>query len=86
MLFRSILLLLISSVFLVAQEQQVEILAKTLEKEQYRVHAKDEVILYSQKYIITADEAYYDYNSGDLELIGNITIMEGTNFSTRSGY
>lgn len=86
MLFRSILLLLISSIFLIAQEQKVEILAKTLEKEKYRVHAKDEVILYSQKYIITADEAYYNYDSGDLELIGNITIMEGTNFSTRSGY
>lgn len=69
-----------------AEDQKVEILAKNLDKEKNIVHAKDEVILYSQKYIITADEAYYDYNTSDLELIGNITIMEGIEFSTRSGY
>lgn len=86
MLFRLSSLLFICALFLFAQDQKVEILAKTVEKEKSIVHAKDEVVLYSEKYIITADEAYYDYNSSDLELIGDITIMEGTEFSTRSGY
>jgi len=69
-----------------AQTQKVEILANSLDKKGTMVHAKDSVVLYNEKYIITADEAYYDYNSSDLELIGNITIMEGASFSTRSGY
>jgi len=86
MLFKLSFSLLISVIFLFAQEQKVEILAKTIEKEKSIVHAKDEVVLYSQKYIITADEVYYDYNSSDLELIGDITIMEGMEFSSRSGY
>lgn len=86
MLFRLSFLLLISAVIVFAQDQKVEILAKTIEKEESIVHAQEEVVLYSEKYIITADEAFYDYNSSDLELIGDITIMEGTEFSTRSGY
>ena len=68
------------------EAQKVEILAKVLEKEGTVVHAKGDVVLYSDKYIITADEAFYDYNSSDLELFGDITIMEGVSFSTRSGY
>jgi len=79
-------LLLISLVISLTQAEKIEILAKTLEKEKSIVHAQDEVVLYSEKYVITADEAYYDYNSSDLELIGEITIMEGSELSTRSGY
>jgi len=88
MLFRLLLLLPLTIAILQAQEQpqKVEILAKTLDKDGTIVHAKDDVVLYSDKYIITSDEAYYDYNTSDLELIGNITIMEGASFSTRSGY
>ncbi len=81
------LLLFTSALFSVENgTQKVEILAKTLNKNGTVVHAKDDVVLYSSKYIITADEAYYDYNTSDLELIGNITIMEGISYSTRSGY
>ncbi len=69
-----------------AQMQKVEILAKKLDKESSIVHAKGDVVVYSDKYIITADEAYYDYNTSDLELIGDITIMQGASFSSRSGY
>ena len=86
MLFRLFLFLCFCVIGLQAESQKVEILAKTLNKEATIVHAKDDVVVYSDKYIITADEAYYDYNSSDLELIGDITIMEGTSFSTRSGY
>jgi len=88
MLFRLLFVLSLSIVVVIAQTtaQKIEILAKTLDKDGNIVHAKDDVVLYSDKYIITADEAYYDYNSSDLELIGNITIMEGASFSTRSGY
>jgi len=88
MLFRLLLISFLVVTTIQAEEpiQKVEILAKTLDKDGTIVHAKDDVVLYSDKYIITSDEAYYDYNSSDLELIGNITIMEGASFSTRSGY
>jgi LPS-assembly protein len=88
MLFRLFFLINFVLGFVYAKEQiqKVEILAKTLDKNGTIVHAKDDVVLYSNKYIITSDEAYYDYNTSDLELIGNITIMEGTTFSTRSGH
>lgn len=86
MFFKLLFLFIISFVSLFAQEQKVEILAKNIEKEKNIVHALEDVVLYSEKYIITADEAYYDYNTSDLELIGNITVMEGTEFSTKSGY
>ncbi len=86
MLFRLTLALFLLITTGYAQTSKVEILAKTLNKDGTIVHAKDDVVLYSDKYIITANEAYYDYNTSDLELIGNITIMEGVSFSTRSGY
>ncbi|WP_024953942.1 LPS-assembly protein LptD [Sulfurospirillum arcachonense] len=86
MFFKIIGYLLIAIIALQASDQKVEILANTLDKIGTMIHAKDDVVLYSEKYIITADEAYYDHNSSDLELIGNITIMEGIDFSSRSGY
>jgi len=86
MLFRFTISLFLFITIGYAQTNKVEILAKTLNKDGTIVHAKDDVVLYSDKYIITANEAYYDYNTSDLELIGNITIMEGVSFSTRSGY
>jgi len=88
MLFRLIVFLYVTLSILHAgvETQKVEILATSLDKNGTIVHAKDNVVLYSKKYIITADEAYYDYNSSDLELMGDITIMQGASFSTRSGY
>jgi LPS-assembly protein len=86
MFFRLFLGLLISFCILEANGQKVEILAKNVEKQLNVIHAKNDVVLYSDKYIITADEAYYDQNSSDLELIGDITILEGSEFSTKSGY
>lgn len=84
--FRFIILLFLFVSLSYAETQKTEILAKTLDKDGNIVHAKDDVVLYSDKYIITADEAYYDYNTSDLELIGDITVMQGAEFSTRSGY
>ena len=65
--------------------ENVEILAKSVVKNGDIVHAKDEVVLYSQQYVMTADEAFYNTINGDLELLGNITILDGIDFSSRSG-
>lgn len=66
--------------------QDVEVLAQSVTKNGTLVHAVSDVVLYSPKYLITADEAYYDYESGDLELFGNITMLEGISYATRSGH
>lgn len=83
----SIFSILLCATLLGANEaQDVEVLAETVTKDGNIVHAQKSVVLHSPKYLITADEAYYDYESGDVELFGNITIMEGTNYSSRSGH
>ncbi len=86
MFFKLSVVLIISLTTLFADNQNVEVLAQSVTKVKNIIHAKDDVVLYSDKYIITADEAYYDNNTSDVELIGDITILQGTDFSTRSGY
>lgn len=66
--------------------QDVEVLANTVSKEGTLIHAIGNVVLYSPKYLITADEAYYDQANGDLELFGNVTMLEGVSYATRSGH
>ena len=69
-----------------SNSQEVEILAQSVSKTGTTVHAVGNVVLYSPKYLITADEAFYDYESADLELMGNITMLEGIHFASRSGH
>ena len=66
--------------------QDVEVLAQSVTKNGTLIHAVNDVVLYSPKYLITADEAYYDHESGDLELFGNITMLEGVSYASRSGH
>ncbi len=65
--------------------QNVEILAKSVSKKADIIHAKGNVVLYSQKYLITADEAKYNQKTGDLNLFGDITVLEGIEYSLKSG-
>lgn len=83
--FIFLLFLYVGNIF-ANQTQDVEVLAQNVTKNGTLVHAIGSVVLYSPKYLITSDEAYYDYESGDLELIGNITILEGITYSSRSGH
>ena len=66
--------------------QDVEVLAENVSKDGTMIHAVGNVVLYSPKYLITADEAYYDQSNSDLELFGNITMLEGVNYASRSGH
>ncbi len=68
------------------KEEDAEILAQSVTKEGNLIHAVGNVVLYSPKYLITADEAYYEHETGDLELFGNITLLEGSDYASRSGY
>jgi len=66
--------------------QDVEVLANNVSKEGTLIHASGNVVLYSPKYLITADEAYYDQANCDLELFGNVTMLEGVSYASRSGH
>jgi len=68
-----------------AEVQNVEVLAKNVKKDGFIIHAKGNVVLYSQKYLITADKADYNQKTGDLSLFGDITVLEGIQFSSKSG-
>ncbi len=81
------LILLLSSLWAVEpQVQDIELLAQNVTKEGSIAHAVGSVVVYSPKYLITADEAFYNYESGDLELFGNITMLEGVSYASRSGH
>ncbi len=85
MFFRFFLFLISIFTLSFAEPQNVEVLAKTVNKKGDIVHAKGNVVLYSQKYLITADRADYNQKTGDLNLFGDITILEGINYSSKSG-
>ncbi|WP_331775685.1 LPS-assembly protein LptD [Sulfurospirillum sp. 1612] len=85
MFIRVLFLLSVFLTFGIAQTQNVEVLAKNVKKVGYNIHAEGNVVLYSQKYLITADKADYNQQTGDLQLYGDITVLEGLEFSAKSG-
>ena len=77
--------LLAFTILCFAQTQDVEVLAKNVSKNGDIIHAKGDVVLYSQKYLITADRVEYNQKTGDLNLFGDITVLEGIEYSSKSG-
>lgn len=82
---RILFLLLLSYSLSFGSTQNVEVLAKNIKKIGFNIHAVGNVVLYSQKYLITADKADYNQETGDLELYGDITVLEGLEFSAKTG-
>ncbi len=82
---RLLLLLVLFFSLSFAQTQNVEVLAKNVKKSGDVIHAKGSVVLYSQKYLITADRANYNQKTGDLHLYGDITVLEGLQYSSKTG-
>lgn len=67
-MFRALLLFCISFTGLIAEIQNVELLANSVSKEGSIITAQGEVVIYSERYLITAERAIYDEQNGDLEL------------------
>lgn len=89
MLNKVLLCLIVCASVLFSKEstlQDVEVLAQTVTKEGAVVHAVGSVVLYSPKYLLTADEAFYNQETGDLDLHGNVTMLEGVTYASRSGH
>lgn len=71
---------------LFAGMQDVELLANSVEKKSNIIEAKGDVIVYSQKYFISANRALYDEKSGFLELFGDVNIVREKNEAVKSKY
>jgi LPS-assembly protein len=66
--------------------QNVQIIAKYLSNNQDIIYANEDVVIYSERYLITADSAEYNTKTKDLELFGNINILYGSENIARSEY
>ncbi|MFV0481206.1 MAG: LPS-assembly protein LptD [Campylobacteraceae bacterium] len=77
---------ILASTLLLGNIQDVELVAKSANKNGDMIEASGDVLVYSQTYLITADKANYNTTSGDLELFGNINILRGSEEMSRSEY
>lgn len=71
---------------LFATMQNVELLANSVEKKLDIIEANGNVLIYSEKYLISANRALYDEKSGFLELFGDVNIIRGKDEAVRSKY
>lgn len=79
------LVLAISS-FLFADVQNVELLANSVNRNQNIVIAKGDVLVFSERYLITADRALYNDATQELELFGDVNVIRGKNNGVKSNY
>lgn len=85
-MIKKIVILVICALTLYAKIQDVEILADNATKEGSKVHAKGNVIMYSQEYLVTADMAIYDEDSQIAEFFGDVNILRGVSEISRTHY
>lgn len=85
-MLRKILLLLIFVGFLYAKVQNVELLADEASRDGDILKASGNVVMYSQEYLITADEATYDQKNEVVEFFGNVNALRGLNETSKTNY
>ncbi|KEA45693.1 hypothetical protein CR66_05945 [Campylobacter mucosalis] len=85
-MLRKILFLSIFCINLVANVQDVQLLADDVTRQGDIITANKNVVVYSQTYLVTADKAIYDQNSSIIELFGNVNMIKGANETSRSNY
>ncbi|PSM51946.1 lipooligosaccharide transport system, OM translocon component LptD [Campylobacter blaseri] len=83
---RVIALLILSTFYLFAQVQDVELLANGVDKDGDIIVAKDNVIMHSKEYFVTSDRATYNQKEGVVEFFGNVNILKGKNEVSRTNY
>ncbi|MGG7074171.1 LPS assembly protein LptD [Campylobacter sp. 9BO] len=71
---------------LLANIEDVQLLADDVSREGDIITANKNVVVYSQTYLVTADKAVYDTNSSIIELFGNVNMMKGASEVSRSNY
>lgn len=85
-MLRKIFFMAIFALNLVANTQNVELLADDVSKDGDIVTATKNVVVYSQTYLVTADKAVYDQKKEIIELFGNVNMMKGVGEISRSNY
>lgn len=85
-MFRSLIFLLLCFLNLFANSQKFELLADDVVSENGIVTANNNVVVYSQTYLITADRAIYNQKTEIIELFGNVNMMKGISEISRSNY
>lgn len=81
---RGFLLWILLLSLLYAKPQQVELLANSVVKNGDLIEAQGDVLVYSERYVITADKGVYNQATGDLKLSGNVSMLRGEYESTQS--
>jgi len=77
-------LFLATSLF--ANSDNIQILADKIYGEGNVLHAKGDVVLYSDRYVMTADRAEYDKKSQIVKLYGNINIIRDSRLFVKTKY
>lgn len=65
---------------------KVEVLATKIDSNATHMHAYGDVIVLYQDHYLSAEEATYNRESGELELKGNITAMQGQDYAALGEY
>jgi LPS-assembly protein len=66
--------------------QNVQIISQDFNDEDGIIYVNKDVVIYSERYLITAERAKYNTDTKDLELFGNINIIQGSENMVRSEY
>ncbi|MDR0762429.1 MAG: LPS assembly protein LptD [Campylobacteraceae bacterium] len=72
--------------FLMAEIQNVELITKKVKDENGTIFAEGGVVIYSERYLITADRAEYSAQTNSLELFGNVNFFRDSDEAARSNY
>lgn len=64
----------------------MQILSKDFNDKEGIIYANEDVVVYSERYLITADRAIYDSHTKNLELFGNVNVIQGSENIARSEY
>jgi LPS-assembly protein len=83
---KKVFVFLFLNAVLFADTQNVEMIAKSVRQENNTIYANGDVVVYSERYLITADNAKYNTKTKDIELFGNINILRGSEEMSRSEY
>lgn len=83
---KSLFVIFLFSQLLFSAMQNVELVANSITKNGNQTEANGDVLVYSEKYFISADRALYDEKSSFLELFGNVNIMQGEKNFIKSSY
>jgi LPS-assembly protein len=73
-------------IYVFADIQNVQVLSEDFSDKDGIIYANKDVMVYSEHYLITANSAKYDSNTKDLELFGNVNIIQGSENIARSEY